>query len=414
MRSYRNLDGVQVEVSEEHLDTAVKIKRELQMASPSHRCNWNQHKKLMEVEGYLDSESSENYRLLIKNYQSSTGQLDSKEKHVDLVATSKLESIKQATGEMFFTKREVQLEAQKLGRLKRELTLFGVVAEEVRDALINELQTVIPDWSLSPRLPEGKHKMVIGYSDWHIGGIVVNVNGNSYNYDIAKDRAGKFLEEVIRLAKFYNITEVVVVALGDLTEHVSMRNQQSHEAEFKLSKQITKAFELVRDTLMNLTKHFNVTYMGISGNHDRINGDKNDNLDGDSTAFLINYMVQVFAENSLIPRLTYVEADNILYSAVIEVNGSKIKFVHGDNEGTGTNILALHQQMDDEGYSAIVMGHLHHYHVKEVGRNKYLAWFGSLKANDNHAKKGKYSSDPSQGVIIVDENGMLNLMRIGL
>lgn len=414
MRSYTNKDGELIVVSEDHLKASVRIKRELQMSSPSYRCNWNTHKKMMEQEGFSDSESSENYRCLIKNYQSAIGELPSVEKHADLISTSKLESIKEATGELYYTKREVQLESLKLGKLKREMTLFGVVAEGVYHALINELDTEIPKWSLQDRLPESENKMIVGISDIHTGTVVINVNGNYYNYSIAQLRLKKYVEEIFKIATVYNVTEIIVVALGDLTEHVSMRNiNQAFETEFTSSVQITKAFELVRDFLVNLTQKFNVTYMGISGNHDRMNGNKNDNIDGDSTVFVINYMVKIFAENKLIPRLRYVESDNILYSAVVNVNGSNIKFVHGDNE-KGSNILALHSKEDHIVYNAIVMGHLHHYHVQEVGANQYQAYFGSLMGRNNYSKKGKFSSDASQGIILVNEYGELDFRRVGL
>ena len=62
MAGYTNKDGIFIEVSESHIDTAIEIKLQLQKASPSFRCSWAKHKKLMEKEEYYDSENSENYR----------------------------------------------------------------------------------------------------------------------------------------------------------------------------------------------------------------------------------------------------------------------------------------------------------------------------------------------------------------
>ncbi|ALA47833.1 metallophosphoesterase family protein [Brevibacillus laterosporus] len=414
MRSYTNLEGEIVEVSQGHLNTAVQIKRELQMSTPSHRCNWHQHKKLMEQEGFYDSEVSENYRQMIKSYQGSIGQLDSKEKVADLVSTSKLSSIKEATGELYFTKREIQMESLKLNRLKRELTLFGVVAEEVRDAILNKLNQAVPTYTYQPRLPVGKARMIVFLSDWHIGATIHDVNGNSYNFSVSKKRIAKFITKIKRIAKQEGITDIDVVCLGDMTEHISMRKiTQSFEAEFPLAVQIVKAYELIRDFVVNLSEDFNVSYRGVSGNHDRMNGNKEDNIDSDSTIFVINFMMKEFIEKTNAPRIVYHEVDNINYSATLEVNGINIKCVHGDNEKQNSK-LSSHSDMDNKNYNVLAMGHLHHHSVKEVGQNKYEVYFGSLQGVNNYAKKGKFLSNASQGFLIVDEYGDIDIRRVDL
>lgn len=42
---YSDKRGNVVEVSQEHIDTTIKIKIELQKSSPSQKCSWSQHKK---------------------------------------------------------------------------------------------------------------------------------------------------------------------------------------------------------------------------------------------------------------------------------------------------------------------------------------------------------------------------------
>jgi predicted phosphodiesterase len=424
MRKYTNKQGESITVSQEHLDTAIRLKRELQMESPSHKCSWKKHKTLMESEGFFDSEISENYRMLIKNHQSSVGELPSVEKHADLIADSKLQSIKEAVGEMAFAKREVQLESQKLGKLKRDLTLYGVVAEQFYEALVNELNMEVPKWIFNhqPTPSNSSGKMVVLLSDWHIGAVVNNVNGNSYNYEIAKKRVQKFAEDIKIIANKNKIYNIEVVCLGDMTEHVSMRSvNQAFESEFTVSEQTVKAFELIRDFLTNLSKSFNVTYRGISGNHDRMNGRKEDNIDGDSTIYLINYLVKLYtemladmySERGGTCRVSYVEADNINYSTTLSINGVNMKFVHGDNE-RGNRILASHSALDGVVYNLVAMGHLHHFSVTEVGLNQFEAYFGSLMGMNNYGKKGKFGSTASQGVIIVDEFGEMDIKRVGL
>lgn len=413
MRKYTNKEGIIIEVSKDHLDTAVRLKRELQMESPSHKCNWKKLCKLMTKEGFSEQESSENYRCLIKSYQKSIGELPSVEKYADIVSTSKLESIKEAVGEMAYAKREVQLEKQGLGKLKRELTSYGVIAEQVYQAITNELEVSIPKWAYAPK-KETKNRMVVFISDLHTGAIVINVNGNSYNFEIAKKRMEKYLNKIVDIAVENNVSTIDVVCLGDVTENISMRKiSQAFESEFHMTEQMVKAFELIRDLLVNLTMYFNVTYRGICGNHDRIQGNKDENIDGDSTIFVVNYMTKLFIEASGADRLEYIESDNINYSTVLDINGVLIKAVHGDNE-RGNSKLASHSAQDGIVYNVLAMGHLHHFESKEVGLRQFEAYFGSFKGQDNYAKKGKFGSGASQGIIIIDENGDFEIRRVDI
>jgi DNA repair exonuclease SbcCD nuclease subunit len=90
-----------------------------------------------------------------------------------------------------------------------------------------------------------------------------------------------------------------------------------------------------------------------------------------------------------------------------------MKFVHGDNE-KGNRILASHSALDGVVYNLVAMGHLHHFSVTEVGLNQFEAYFGSLMGMNNYGKKGKFGSTASQGVIIVDEYGEMDIKRVGL
>src|SRR5690606_33589814 len=131
MRSYTNRDGAQVEVSTEHLETAVKIKKELQNSVPSRRCNWKTLVDMMAIEGFDDAENSENYRQMIKSYQKSIGELPDGKVYAEMVSESKLESIRQAVGEIAYEKRDNQLVLRELNKLKREIIDFSVTAEQI-------------------------------------------------------------------------------------------------------------------------------------------------------------------------------------------------------------------------------------------------------------------------------------------
>ena len=97
---YSDKRGNVVEVSQEHINTAIKIKIELQKSSPSQKCSWSQHKKMMEIEGFTDSDTNENYRQMIKKAQKKSGELPELKKYVEMVTENKLKSIREEIGEI--------------------------------------------------------------------------------------------------------------------------------------------------------------------------------------------------------------------------------------------------------------------------------------------------------------------------
>ncbi len=415
MRSYTNKKGELVTVSQDHLDTALKIKRQLQMESASHRVSWSKHKKMMEKEGYFDSESSENYRMLIRNYETRVIE-DSYEIHGDEVEDSKLESIKEAVGDLYYTKREVQLESQKLGKMKRDLTLYGVVASEIKDVLIEEFKNINlhPPYKLEYS-KNGNTRMIVCITDLHIGALV-DVVGNKFNYEIAKNRLNLFLEKCIKTAVENNVSNIDVVMMGDAIENSYMRDSQGFNVEFTFSKQTVKCAKIIIEFLSSLSlSGFNVTYRGFAGNHDRILGkDKNNNLHGDTAVVIINEIIETFVNSEKVKNIEYFKCD--YYGAnLLDVNGRNFKFIHGDLDKKDDNKkINTYSVKDEVFYDAIIQGHYHHYRCIEIGVNKYEVFIGSIKGSDDYSEVLKLGSEPSQGIILVHEDGEMDFKRVGL
>ena len=131
---YSDKRGNVVEVSQEHIDTAIKIKIELQKSSPSQKCSWSQHKKMMEIEGFTDSDTNENYRQMIKKAQKKSGELPELKKYVEMVTENKLKSIREEIGEIYVAKRDNQNVLRDLNKLKRELADNTIFFEEIKEA----------------------------------------------------------------------------------------------------------------------------------------------------------------------------------------------------------------------------------------------------------------------------------------
>ncbi|HDR8454006.1 TPA: hypothetical protein QC364_000798 [Bacillus cereus] len=413
MHSYKNKKGETVIVSQEHLETAVRIKVELQKANGM-RCSWSKHRQMMQVEGFDDSENSEAYRQMIKYYQKTIGELPSAPKYAEMVSDDQLQSIKKEIGELAWQKREVQLETRKLGKIKRDIIDDGLFISEVKASIKKELSQVqwekVMNYSFSPIFDRGETRMILCLTDWHLGALV-DVEGNQYDYEIAVQRIHNVVEEAMAIATMRKVTQIDVVYMGDILEHAYMRNSQAYHAEFPVSEQMTRGGRLLIEVLAKLARHWVVSYRGFSGNHDRMNGDKNGNIDGDTGMVVVNDMVKMFIEMANIKNLTYVECKK--FSAVIQANGKSLKFVHGDLEKKAdASKINDHSSRDGVIYDAIVYGHLHHFMSLEVGIRKYEIRIGSTKGSDDYSEKLGLGSAPSQGVILVTATGEIDAIRI--
>jgi predicted MPP superfamily phosphohydrolase len=409
MRSYTNRKGDSTEVSQEHLDMAIRIKEELQKLSPSRKCNWKQHKEMMEIEGFVDSDTNESYRCMIKAYQKSVGKLPEAPKYADMVSEGKLQSIKEIVGEMAYEKRENQHVLRQLNKVKRDVIDFTLIAEQIGESFKRY------DWSkinftYNP-IQKTNKKMVVFLSDLHIGALV-DIDENKYNFAIAEERMQKYLDKVIAEIEMNGIEEVYLMNLGDTIENPYMHNL-SYTSEFTFSEQIAYASDIIIKFIKKLSEVVYVRVAGIAGNHDRMNEDKNKALYGDHAIKGINKAIQSFIEHSEIERVTYEQAKD--YEHSIEVNGLDIKCVHGDLDGIGDkNVLGRHSLKDGKNYSLIVMGHYHHHWIKEVAINKFMVGFGSLKGADAHGDRTRLMSSASQGFILVDENGDFEIRSVKL
>ena len=413
MRSYVNKDGERIEVSESHIRASIKIKKELQKLSPSRRCSWSKHKILMKKEGFDDSCTCEAYRGLVKDEQRKRGLLPQLEKHADIIASNKLESIKEAVGEMYFEKRENQNVLKELNKLKREIVDSSVIFSDIVKSLsdYNWSEFKMPKVKIS-HSKKSKSKMIVTLSDMHIGALV-DLDVNKFNYDVAKERMTKYLIKILEKCEKENITEVYVMNLGDVIEHSTMRYSQGFDVEFKQSEQIVKASDLIIKFLFALAdSNLNVSYSGIAGNHDRIDGDKNKNISGDHVVRVVNKIIETSISFSKKDNIKFIKAKDYKHS--FSVNGRNVLAIHGDLDNINDdNILMKHSILDNKNYDTILAGHYHTRMIKEIGDNRFILVSGSLKGSDRYSiEKIKKISSASQSFYVVDENGELSVNSV--
>ena len=396
LRSYTNKSKEVVEVSTEHLDIAIQIYEELKKASPSMRVSWAKHKKMMDMEGFPESESSENYRQMIKHERKSRGILPKVEAYADMLSDNKLESIKQEIGEISLTKREAQNSFRELNKLKREMSDGVIFYEEISRSL--EGVQIDKEFFRLEKKPKGTNEALVNMTDWHVG-----LKTDFYSYEKAKSMVLEYAREVIHYCSMFDISTVHVAGIGDLVNGSYLRPTQVAENEFTYSEQVVKATELIFSFLTSLSMELNVVYVGsVLGNHSRMY-DKGKVLDGDSAENIVDYTVKAFVNLVDSPRITVDDCKVDNSSLNVEINGVKLKLVHGDLlSKNAKEKVQKFISSDEVFYDAVVYGHFHHVSINEENHGRMAIGAGSLQGTTDYSKNLGYVTKPSQTMIVLE------------
>ncbi|MGP1493832.1 MAG: metallophosphoesterase [Streptobacillus sp.] len=401
MASYTNSNNQKIEVTDEHLSTSVALYEELRKTSTINGINWKKHKKLMEQEGFNDSDCNEAYRCLIKRERKRLGILLSPEQLSTLTAETKLDTIKEQLGRIYSTKFEAREELSSLNRAKREIARDVLLVESITNRLDQiqwkDIVKVLPKKPTEKRVSK---EMIACITDFHYG-YEGKTPYSEYNPKIAEQLLDDYANELIRLIDKEDIQHVIVANLGDLVEG-NLRNQSLFDTQKTLSQQAIDATELIIKFLTKLSQYTSVSYCGIAGNHDRLNPNAKENLRGDSVVILSNAIIQQFAKYT--NQVKYIELEDEYYG-ILNVGDYRIMLVHGDRtpvfkDSVLADLSIIHGELD-----LILAGHYHRHSVREVAIDKYVAIFGSIKGIDNYSLEISRTSSRSQGVVIVDNYG---------
>ena len=406
---YTNRKNEQVEVSDEHIETSIRIKLELQKASASGKCSWGTHKRMMEREGYTDSESSENYRQMIKQAQKQAGLLPSAKKYSEMVSSKTLKSIEQAVGELQISKRDAQNAHRELNKMKREwsdrVILIREISEQLKDVKFNK-----GNKKLKP-LDKTDNSIVVPMSDWHIG-----LRTEEFNLEVANDRVEQYANKVVHYANMFDVNTVNVIGIGDLINGSYMRANQLAENELSFSEQIVSASDMVFEFLELLSKELNVVYMGsIIGNHSRMSSGAPSNAqEGDSGENILDAVVEKYIKLSKNKRLSVDNKKTSNRDISCSINGVEIKAVHGDLiSKKSKEKLQQFISLDEKFYDILLYGHFHHSSYVEENHGRMAIGTGSLQGVTEFSKGLGFETRPSQTLVVLEGDNPIPIM-VGL
>lgn len=417
MTKYRDDYGKEHEIDEDGLSRAVLYKLEIQ--KDQGKANWSKIVKMLKADGF-DAVKSEGLRQAVKKFQKKIGKMPNREDFKQSSLTLKL-------GELSQAKREIQNQRREFNKLKRELLDQSLYRRELENALreaVSDFKSDSYDYlqsnlNGSKNLKSSKNKqnfgdkpaLVVSLSDWHVG-CKFKTSYNEFNYKIVTDLVAEYLNEIESLIDSYGVENVLLLNLGDTVEQAYMRNfTQTFEAEFDFSTQQAKAIELVSSFIKKLCQDYPQTkfsYSAVSGNHDRMNGNKKDVIYGDGFQTILN----LFLKNLPLENFEVIEQESPVKGS-ISFNDVNIAFEHGDRLNLNDkHIMAAVSQRDGKVYDALLVGHLHHYEVRED--NGLFVMSGSLKGADTYSESLNLRADRSQACLLIRKGKITPLMiRLG-
>lgn len=326
---------------------------------------------------------------------------------------TELQKLRDKLGEFDIKKRQLQIERNGLNKLKRDLIPSVVVADELAQFMVdNDMQINTPEYCFDKiEETENEYEMIVHLTDLHIGYVIDNCKGNYFNWKVANKRIDKFIEEIYKYVKLYNISKIYVVNTGDTIEHNYMRKNQSQFCEFSQSEQINKAIELIYRFLVALCgMNCNIIYTSISGNHDRSNGDNKANLQGDNADIIIARQLHKYNEISGNKRLIIIENEPLADEIILEVNGTKHKFIHGDGRfKDGGKLIKSEMSMDDDSYS-LWRGHYHNFNIHSENNGRYVISTGCLSGYNDYSIAFGCTTWASQTIGIIGD-GKIELIK---
>ena len=330
---------------------------------------------------------------------------------------NKIQEMMQVLGEIECKKQELRNKQNKINKVKRDFVKSYEIANDMKQ-FIRENEFNIEKLNYSPILSIGDKNLIVCCGDWHVGYVIDNYKGNSYNYEIAKHRLIRFLYEINKVCSENNITDVIVVNLGDTIENCQMRDNQSYDCEFVLAEQIVQAKRLLYWFITEITnQNRNVTLYSLGGNHTRMAGNKDKNLEKDSSNIIINEGIKDMIELSNNNRIKIGEVDYKDDSAYFNLDGLNILAIHGDNRPSEPKKLfdSENSMNFNNPVNLILRGHFHNFNISSQNNGGMVITNNCLFGyNPYSIKRLSCNSNASQSLIVVDNGKIDNIKNVDL
>lgn len=239
-------------------------------------------------------------------------------------------------------------------------------------------------------------------SDWHCGALIDN-QWNYYDIEEMKYRANIIIDKCIKNCIKQNVNNLVVEINGDMV-HGIINTSNRVDSEESVIEQIIIVSEILAQCINKLRPYFNeIKIVATLGNHGRIIGDKKQVNTKENFEMLIPEFLRLRLN---MPIISSQGLDFVKY----EIDDKIILCSHGQNDNLN-NVISDFSKMYKLVPDEIHLGHTHSY--KDINDCDIMVTVnGSLQGTDDYAIRCRKNTNPSQNLIIYDDDRFIIPLRI--
>ena len=258
------------------------------------------------------------------------------------------------------------------------------------------------DYKISPVI-DSNEDMIVCLSDMHAG-IEVSNWWNVYSIDILKKRLYRYLDEIHSVQQLHKCKMCYLVLGGDAISgliHTNLRLQNNENVIEQLKVAITYIGEFIH-TLQDWFEEINV--YSVSGNHSRINPNKEEHLRGEELEEMIPFCLKLqFVNNDKVQICDNMACKIDSTISAFKTRGDKLFYiVHGDKD-TPSNAVKNLTLMSGIKPDGIIMGHRHH-NAFDTEHSVKVIQCGCVVGTDDYCVDKRISGEPEQCVVITSKN----------
>jgi transposase-like protein len=294
-----------------------------------------------------------------------------------IVAGGKVEVDLQAEREVEYQDQIRELQLQ-LATIRRD----NITARIVRETILklSDVELSPPSFLIKPRRSGNAGIPVTMWGDWHWGEVVDpdQVNGvNEYSLKIARDRARRLVEGIVRLAKAHMVGTdypgIVVCLCGDLVSG-DIHDELSETNELPTMPVMLDLYGVLIWAISTLADEFGKVFIPVvAGNHARnTTRPRFKNRNYSNFDWLLGCLLEKHFQNDKRIHVQVAKGADVHF----EVQGQRFCLTHGDNLGTrgGDGIIGAvgpiirgdvktRAQAEAIGkrYDTLLIGHWHQY-----------------------------------------------------
>jgi predicted phosphodiesterase len=284
-------------------------------------------------------------------------------------------------------------------------------SKQISQVLISTLKEELSELSSFPPIKSKTEikgdTLVIHLTDLHAGKLVKNQeDAIIYNEEIFESRMNTLCEQILKLldhniSKGVPITDVVILASGDLCNGEGIYATQAFEQEYAPPRQVMTVVEILRKLIVSLLKRkLSVTFYGIRGNHGRTGKDTDVVSNWDIMVYMIlDFWARTSLKNPKF-QIKYAETEYIVFN--IRGHGFLMRHIAPEQVDSPAGRVKINEWARQHNVEAVVYGHYHHAAVSDCDNVRVIRG-GSTVGGDSLSDSMAKHSEPIQLIFGVNE-----------